>query len=705
MEYSPKKHIASSHFFNYLSSFIFLAALASFWTPLLGKEVRIEIQKVSSSPKIDGYLEDSFWGSIRALKGFVQFEPYNGKPVSEETRAYIAYNEDNLFIAFNCLDSQSQKIKGDLTPREKFLLETNDDVQVILDTYYDKRNEYVFIVNSKGVQWDSPGDYVWESGAMLKEDGWSAELKIPFKSIRFPRASSKPWGVNFARYIFRLKEKSYLTHVGLDDVVLEKSALLYGLKGIKGGKNIELFPYSGYRDSVSGEEKDSKFAVGFDGRYSVTSDLNLDVTVSPDFSEVESDPFFYQLDPYEFYISEKRPFFQEAERYLGEDLFYTRRVSNPKFAFKLTGKERGYTIGVLGAINRSEDDNQYLGVFHVKKDILKFSSVTVSYSGYKTPNFTNHNRSIELNLQFSKATSLFFTSKYAYNSDIEKRMNGRYYCRYSHFPDEGFMFHTSFSRIEKNYLPRAGYERRRDFGYWHIYPGYSKRINKFGIKKIEYLCGIYFRQDTSGHNMGHIFTPLEFELTSLKQHRVYLNASFGKIRAQIYRDDTLEWTDNFFKTNEIKLIASYSGNRFYSYQIFTRYGLSPVYNEEFTEAFDGKYIIVGGTFGLKPISFFNLSFNMEYTRQSIRATGEEVFDGVLTSANIHYQITRQIFLSSYIQHDSQFKRVNLDLLLGIELGMAQMISFSYKRFHPLEGPPFEDEARSFVIKASYLVRI
>jgi len=104
-------------------------------------------------------------------------------------------------------------------------------------------------------------------------------------------------------------------------------------------------------------------------------------------------------------------------------------------------------------------------------------------------------------------------------------------------------------------------------------------------------------------------------------------------------------------------------------------------------------------------SFFNLSFELEYTRQNIKATGEEIFEGIITYANIHYQITRQVFLSSYIQHDNHFKRVNLDLLLGIELGMANLISFSYKGFYPLEGSPFEDKARSFVIKASYLIRL
>jgi len=704
-EYSSIKHVNLLKAFACLSSFLILIALISFGTPLLGEEVRIDIQKVSSSPKIDGYIEESFWGNLTPHKDFVQFDPYNGKPPSEVTIAYIANDEDNLYFAFNCLDSQPGKIKGDLTPRGKFALNTNDDVRIILDTYYDKRNEYVFIVNSKGVQWDSPGDYVWKSGVMVNEDGWSAEIKIPFKSIRFPEASSKPWGVNFARYIFRLKEKSYLTHVGLDDVKLEKSALIYGLRRIKGGKSIEMFPYSGYRDSVSGDEKDSKLAVGLDAKYSLTSNINLDVTVSPDFSEVESDPFFYQLDPYEYYIREKRPFFQEAGRYLGRELFYTRRVSNPKFAFKLTGKEKGYTIGILGALNKPEDDNQYLGIVRVKKDIFRLSSLTVTYSGYKTPDFSNNNGGIELNLNFSKTTHLVLFSKFAYNSDVESRRNGHHYLNFRYQPDEGFNLNTSLRRVEENYRPRAGYRSNRDFQWWHLEPGYSKRINKYGIKKIKFGWDIYFAQDTSGQSLGNTVSPFRLSITSMKQHSIFLAVLFGKKRVQISREEDLEWTNDFFKTARFVVNAGYSGNRFYSFELSASYGFQPVYNDEFTEAYDGKALFLRANFGLKPTSFFNLTMNVEYTKQRIKATGEKLFEGVLTTTNIHYQITRQVFLSSYIQHDSRFKRVNLDLLLGIELGMANMISFSLKRFYPLEGSSFEDKARSFVIKASYLVRI
>jgi hypothetical protein len=667
--------------------------------------VQINIQKVSSSPKIDGFLEESFWGNLTPLKDFVQYDPYNGKPPSEETFVYLAYDEDNLYIAFNCLDSQAKKIKGDLTPREKF--RANDYVSVIIDTFFDKRNYYSLDLNPRGIQKDQPGDYVWKSAAVINDDGWSAELEIPFKSIRFPTGSSKPWGIIFKRYIFRLKETNYLPHVGRDDVLLEKSAVLTGLEGIKGGKNLEFFPYSGYRNSVSGDEKDSKFAVGLDAKYSITSNLNLDVTVSPDFSEVESDPFFYQLTPYEFYIREKRPFFQEAGKYFVRQLFYSKRITNPKFAFKLTGKEKGYTIGLLGALNKAEDTNEYLGAFNIKKDIFSLSSISFAYSGYKTSDFTNQNTGMNLNLRFSKKTEMFLQSNFTFNSDMEKRKNGHYWLNFLHYPDEGFNLLAVLRRIEKNYRPRAGfYGWFTDFQFWSIVPGYEKRINKYGIKKIAFDMDFQPSYDISGNSLGYTFMPFSMRIISIKEHYFLLRYRMGKQRAQIYgEEDQLEWTENFFREHSVVAAIGYEGSRFYSFETYLSYNLGPVYNSEYTEAYDGKSIELSNSFELKPTSFLNFTLNLSYNKQNVRATGEELFEGILTSANIRYQISRQVFLTSYIQHDSHYKRLNLDLLLGIELGMANLISLSYKRFYPLEGSPFEDKARSFVIKASYLIRI
>lgn len=199
--------------------------------------------------------------------------------------------------------------------------------------------------------------------------------------------------------------------------------------------------------------------------------------------------------------------------------------------------------------------------------------------------------------------------------------------------------------------------------------------------------------------------PLSLYITSMKEHYFVVRYIMGKNRVQIYGEGGLEWTGDFFKDNTVVTVIGYEGSRFYSFSGSLWFNLGPVYNSEFTEAYDGKYFELWGEFELKPTSFLNFTLTSSYTKQNIRATGEEVFEGILTTANIRYQISRHVFLTSYIQHDNHYKRLNLDLLLGIELGMGNVISLSYKGFFPFEGSPYENSARSFVIKASYLIRI
>jgi hypothetical protein len=245
---------------------------------------------------------------------------------------------------------------------------------------------------------------------------------------------------------------------------------------------------------------------------------------------------------------------------------------------------------------------------------------------------------------------------------------------------------------------------RRDFQNWRLVPGYSKRINKYGIKKVVLLWNFNLQQDSSGQKVEHFIDPINVIITSLKGHTFFFDFYTGKRKVQLLGEEGLEWSRDFFKNYGFGGMLMYSGSRYYGYSISLWYDLGPVYNSEFTEAYDGRAIDLWSEFELKPTSFLSLAVNLNYTKQNIRATVEEIFEGILTSGNIRYQISRHVYLTSYIQHDSHFKRINLDLLLGIELGMGNQMSLSYKGFYPFEDSPYKDSARSFVVKTSYLFR-
>lgn len=139
-------------------------------------------------------------GNVCEIDDFTQYDPFNGQPGTENSSVMLTYDADNLYVAFKCDDRESSKIIASLTPREQ--IDSNDYVTLILDTFNDQRTSYSFLVNPKGVQQDEPGDYLWTSSAHITTDGWHAELRIPFKSIRFSKDEEQTWGIHSA-YLIR----------------------------------------------------------------------------------------------------------------------------------------------------------------------------------------------------------------------------------------------------------------------------------------------------------------------------------------------------------------------------------------------------------------------------------------------------------------------------------------------------------------------
>ena len=260
--------------------------------------------------------------------------------------------------------------------------------------------------------------------------------------------------------------------------------------------------------------------------------------------------------------------------------------------------------------------------------------------------------------------------------------------------------------MEKNHYPRAGFRwGGTDITRIRLTPGYGKRINKFGIKQINYQMQYHLMLDDFGNYLGYDFRPFWLWGESLKNQFFYFVGSIGKRRVQVYGDEGLYWTEDFFQNKGIDGGTEYRGSRLFAVSAWFGVWWEPVYSEDFTQAFDGRSVYLDSEFELKPTSFINITLGLEYRKQNIRATGEELFEGLISSANVHYQVTPQMFLSSYIQHDSHYKKVNLDVLFGIELGMGNLFSVSYKGFYPYQDSPYEHSARSFVVKASYLIRL
>jgi hypothetical protein len=364
--------------------------------------------RASTAIVIDGQLNDEVWLRAAAVTTFTQREPDEGKPVSERTELRVAYDEDALYVAARMDDREPARIARQLARRDQ---ESEADMfAVFLDPRHDHVTGAAFAVTAAGVQrdatiyndsWtDDSWDAVWQSAVTLDERGWSAEMRIPYSQLRFPRADRLTFGINASRTIKRRKEEAWLIHVPkTDNGLASRMGHLDGLDGVAPRRTIELMPYAVSRGefvepSAAGDpfnDGGRAFAgMGIDAKYRVSSNLSLDGTINPDFGQVEVDPAVVNLTAFETFFEEKRPFFIEGANIFSNFgrggsnsfwgfnraeplLFYSRRIgrapqgsaggefvdtpsaSTILGAAKLTGKtSRGWSLGMLDAVTGRE---------------------------------------------------------------------------------------------------------------------------------------------------------------------------------------------------------------------------------------------------------------------------------------------------------------------------------------------------------------
>lgn len=675
------------------------------------------ITRLTAPPVIDGRLDDPCWQGIEPAGDFIQHDPDNGRPASEETQVRMGYDQKNIYFAFLLKDSKPDRIWAELTPRNEF--ENNDTISVILDTYNDQRTSFTFSVNPRGVQSNSV-ETIWYSEARRLPEGWSAEIAIPFKSLRFSSASEQVWGVNFERFIPRLNETDFWTLVDRDRPLLQQMGELRGLTGIRPGYNLEFFPYAGYRLSRWEGEKDDKLAAGLDFKYGIRPNLILDLTVSPDFSEVESDPFIYQLSPYENYLQERRPFFSEGSQYFetttghhgfgpGISLFYSRRISNPKFAAKITGKEGGFSFGMLGALNDYGEDGQEsrapFSAIRVQKDIFSNSQIGFFFTSVHREEYSNKNVAVDYNFRFHDIYTITGFHALTYNSDLPGEQNGAHNFRVGRDPDAGWQAAFSLDRVEDNVRVRTGYVSRTDTQNMNANLGYAWRFEEGWIKRISIGNESTLHQDTHGNITGQSFAFSTFwEL----RPRVDLDfmADFGQHRFQVLSPSgKLTWSQNLMDTVSLWGGMEWERGGFFKELDFRfSWEKTGVYLDDFETVAPGKQMELGGEMVLRPRSNIEVSLESEWVRQTLISNGERLFSGMTWLAGLHYQFTRKLFANVRLQGETREDQYSLDTVLGYYFGANNIAQFVFKKSSRKE--EFQHESGySFTFKFSYLFRL
>lgn len=673
-----------------------------------------QVVRTQSPPKIDGLIQDACWENIEPVSGFFQFDPVNGIKASEETLVWIVYDQQNIYFAFLMKDSQPDKIWAELTPRNEY--ENNDSITVILDTYNDKRTSISFTVNPRGIQKNTV-ETIWKSGAVVRDDGWTAEIAVPFKSLRFSPQQDQVWGINFERYIFRLNEQDYWTDVDRDAPLLHQMGELIGISGVKPGYNLEFFPYAGVRTSRWEGEKDDKLAAGLDVKYGILPNLILDMTASPDFSEVESDPFIFQRTPYENYFQENRPFFSEGSQYFrlsteqeyswrpDVNLFYSRRISDPKIAGKISGKTGGYSFGILGALNKEEAGDAFYSVIRIQKDIFRNSQIGIYYAGMSVEEEYNRNFALDYNFNFSRIYFLRGMHALSFNKNFPSNNHGMHVVQFERDADAGLQLEMNFQRIEENVDVRTGFVNQTDTQSFELSSGYAWRFNQGQLKRVSLDVSGNLKHDSHGNLTGDAI-DFRYWTEFLALYSIHGGFSVGKNKYQIFdANESLVWTDDFIRTYGGDIDFRWDRGGFIKeVSIEAGWEKRGIYNDDFTNVERGSHMSAEFELTLRPLSYLEWSFSSDWIKQKIDRTGQTVFDGLTYATALHLQLTRNLFVNTRLLGETRDNQYNFDFLVGYYFGAGNVIQLSYKKGSRTENFLTEN-GYSITLKVSYLLRI
>jgi hypothetical protein len=352
------------------------------------------VVRLAEPVRVDGVLDEEVWRTAPAVTEFRQLVPVEGAPATERTEIRFAYDDHALYIGARMYDRHPVTTR---LGRRDMTMSASDWLTIIFDSYHDHRTAFGFEVNPSGVRRDQTRtetreddswDPVWEAATTIDDEGWTAEIRIPFSQLRFNPAAEQVWGLQVERQVARNREFSVFSFTPTTEPGgIPRFGHLHGLRELRTGRRLEVLPYSVLRaESIDRrgnpfrENREVGASAGVDLKYRVTTDLTLDMTVNPDFGQVEVDPARVNLTAIETHFDERRPFFIEGAEIFnfgtggGNSVFYSRRIGRaPQLlpptqardvadvarimgAAKLTGRTAGgWSVGVLNALTGREE--------------------------------------------------------------------------------------------------------------------------------------------------------------------------------------------------------------------------------------------------------------------------------------------------------------------------------------------------------------
>lgn len=707
--------------------------------------------RVERPVELSGLMTDPLWQTASPVTLPFEFQPGENTQAPQRTEAVALYDQDHLYLGFRCFDTQPSAIRANLSDRDKIF--SDDYIIIILDTYSDYQRGYELAVNPLGIQGDlmmsTNGedvsfDMIWESKAAITADGWVAEMKIPFKSLRFPNKVDHTWGLNLVRNIPRdSRIITSWTPIKRDRPnFMTQGGVLKGLRNIHSSGSIEVLPYvlgqqagaiSDFSDptsAFSNGKVDGRIGGGF--RYTPSSDLSLDFVVNPDFSQVESDADQISVNrTFALYYEERRPFFLESQELLQTPMYYSRSINNPLAAGRIVGKSGPLSFMYIGASDRNSvfvvpgeeqsntvattlqsfanvgrlrynfEDEAYVGVMGFARNFSDGHNYVAGFDwSYKF--WTNWYFSGEGFLSHTgeiNDTTVFASRREFGNSGRNAGLDGE---RYS-----GSGIHLVLSRSGRSYGFDAVYN---DFS--PTYQTYNGLFSSVGYREL------YLGQRYSFYWDEGFVERLNLQLSG------GLRFNHAGMRKEIYLEPTVNMTlagqtqvrvsympvnDELFRSVGFTDVrrGSFSINSrawdAFSFGVYGQVGRF-IYRSSTPETGDGHNL--GASITLRPTSSLKIDLSYDRARLESSAGGSLLYDGYVARTVGIYQFTQEMFLRTILQYNSFSKSFNVYPLFSYKLNALTTFYAGLTNDYLDYGGPsgFTTTDRQFFIKLQYLFR-
>jgi len=743
-----------------------LAAAAASAAPETSKFGTIAIPRIDIAPKLEDFVEmkpsPAFEGKLASVSGLIQRVPTDGAPSTQRTDVYLGYDSKNLYAIFVAFDTEPSKIRARLSRREDIF--DDDSVEIMLDTFHDHRRAYSFLVNPMGVQadalwtedvgFDFSFDTIWESKAKLTERGYLVWMAIPFRSLRFASNDPQTWGIILNRGLPRSNEDTFWPpYSSRIQGRLNQEGAVTGLSSISPGRNLQFIPYGIFRSFRELDLRDPNRPVfdqrhaygrlGLDAKSVLKDKFVLDATINPDFSQVESDePQVTVNQRFEVLFPEKRPFFLENSNYFNTpiNLVFTRRIVDPKYGLRLTGKDGPWAVGLLMAddasagetIPRSDPNaskHAYFGIGRVSYDLGRQSNVGAIFTDREFAGSYNRVGGIDgrLTLNTNWVTTFQGVVSSTLNTDgtyqagpaaeVTAQRQGLH-----------FTYNFDYSDRSNGFVTEPGFDPQPDIH--NIVQHFQYTFRREGSTLISWapIFDTYETFDHGGNHLNSGFSPaMQVELKG----QTYITLLYAKEMELLRPKDfaVLPANNRYVRhTTEVTVNTNYY--RAVSLKMDVRWGTRINYDAPTGQIpFLAGRTSVNTTLTVRPSRKLRVDNTYILFRLHDRMGGVGSMNNHIIRSKLNYQFTRALSFRFIGQYNSLLtnptftslqtaKDFNADFLVTYLLRPSTAIYVGYNTnrenlLNPLaadidgnllRGPRYINDGRNFFVKASYLLR-